>query len=152
MNVDRILQTLNEHEVKYLLIGGLNFYFRHKPVATYDVDLWIEDSEANRRRCELALAELNAEWGTTDEDWGPVENKPAGWLDIQSVYCLNCPDAPVDVFRNVTGLPDWETCAARAVLETVDEGIEYLGLADVDMLKCQLLKLSVIPSGTDICA
>ena len=52
MNVDRILAAMRDHSVRCLLIGGMNYLLRHEPVLTYDVDLWIEDTEANRRRCE----------------------------------------------------------------------------------------------------
>ena len=48
MNVDRILETFNRHEVAWLLIGGMNFLLRHKPVLTFDVDLWVDDTVQNR--------------------------------------------------------------------------------------------------------
>ena len=80
MNVDHILGTLNGHHVAYILIGGMNFLLRHAPVLTYDVDLWIEDTPENRDRCERALGELQAEWGASDRDWGPVAAKAEGWL------------------------------------------------------------------------
>ncbi|HMP89874.1 MAG TPA: hypothetical protein PJ991_06720 [Kiritimatiellia bacterium] len=51
INVDRILDTLNRREVEYILIGGMNFLLRHKPVLTFDVDIWINDNESNRTKC-----------------------------------------------------------------------------------------------------
>lgn len=39
MNVDGILRGLNDHGVEYILIGGMNFLLRHRPVLTYDVDI-----------------------------------------------------------------------------------------------------------------
>jgi hypothetical protein len=57
MNVDRILGTMQDHGVRCLLIGGMNYLLRHEPVLTYDVDLWIEDTAANRRRCEQAIGD-----------------------------------------------------------------------------------------------
>ena len=47
MNVDHVFQTLNHHEVAYLVIGGMNFLLRHVPLLTYDIDVWIEDSAEN---------------------------------------------------------------------------------------------------------
>jgi hypothetical protein len=138
MNVDHILGTFNQHGVSYLLIGGMNFLLRHLPVTTYDVDLWIEDQPANRLQCEAALAALDAEWGQTDADWGPVARLPAGWLDRQGVYSLNSPHGAIDVFRSVHGLPDWPTVAARAIPESTQGGIAYHGICDEDMLQCQL--------------
>jgi hypothetical protein len=138
VNVDRILDTLNRFQVDYLLIGGMNFLLRHEPVLTYDVDIWIEDSDANRRRCEQALCELEAEWGRTDEDWKPVRQQPGGWLDVQGVYCLTSPQGAIDVFRRVAGLDTWQASRDFGVQETTASGIPYVGLSDADMLRCQV--------------
>ena len=37
MNVDAMLRVLNEEQVDYLLIGGMNFLIRHLPKLTFDV-------------------------------------------------------------------------------------------------------------------
>jgi len=137
MDVDHILDTMNRHSVECLLIGGMNFLLRHAPVLTYDVDLWIADTPANRRRCEAALAALQAEWGATEDDWGPVAARPAGWLDCQALYCLTSPAGAVDIFRAVKGLDDWAAAYARAVSGVTAGGIAYRGLSDADMLRSQ---------------
>lgn len=137
MNVDHILQSLNEREVAYLLIGGVNFLLRHAPVLTFDVDLWIEDVEDNRRCCERALAELEAAWGVTDADWGPVIDKQPGWLDRQRVFCLNSPHGAIDIFRTVAGLDGWQQSRDQAIEEQTAAGVPYWGISDEDMLRCQ---------------
>jgi hypothetical protein len=138
MNVDRILAAFNRHEVRYLLIGGVNYLLRHKPVLTFDIDLWIEDVEANRRRCEAALSELQAEWGQDEPDWRSVATRTAGWLSTQSVYCLTSPHGAIDIFRSVQGLPDWQAAFSRAVSGQTAAGTSYRGLSDQDMLASQL--------------
>jgi len=138
MDVDHILATMNDCQVEYLLIGGMNFLLRHEPVLTFDVDLWIDDQAANRRRCERALTALEAEWGESDSDWGKVAERDSGWLDRQPVYCLNSPSGAIDIFRSVTGLPDWATSRTRASLDATASGTAYWGLSDGDMLQCQL--------------
>src|SRR5687767_6206542 len=125
MNVDYILSTFHQHQVDYLMIGGMHFLLRHSPILTYDVDLWIEDSDANRVRAEGALAALDAEWGRTDADWEPVAAKPAGWLSAQGVYCLNSPHGAIDIFRQVAGLGDWHTSVQSAVATSTMGGISY---------------------------
>ena len=137
MNVDHILDTMNRTGVAYLLFGGMNFLLRHAPVLTFDIDLWIEDGEENRRRCERALGELAAEWGVADDDWGPVTQKGPGWLDRQGVFCLNSPHGAIDIFRSVKGLDDWNTSRSQAREESTAAGTRYLGLSDTDMLRCQ---------------
>jgi hypothetical protein len=138
MDVDHILATLNAHNVAYLLIGGMNFLLRHHPVLTYDIDIWIEDSDENRRGCEEALSALNAEWGETNVDWGPVGQRAAGWMNRQAVFCLNSPYGAIDVFRSVHGLSDWTASRAQAIPGRTGGGIDYYGLSDEDMLRCQM--------------
>lgn len=138
MNLDHILKSLNRHKVNYLLIGGMNYLLRHQPVTTFDIDFWIEDSEANRIRCEKALAELKAEWGTSDKDWGPVASQSRGWLSHQRLFCLTSPYGAIDVFRAVKGLISWRQARARAVRSITGSGVAYHGLSDRDMLRSQL--------------
>ena len=138
MNIELVLQTMNRFQVAYLLIGGMNFMLRHKPLLTYDIDLWIEDTEANRRKCELALVDLDAEWGSTDENWGPVSKLPAGWQDAQTIYCLNSPHGAIDIMRAVKGMEDWQKSWRDSLEEATNKGTPFRGLSDADMLQCQL--------------
>lgn len=138
MDSDRVFDCLNRHGVQYLLIGGLNYMLRHAPVLTFDIDIWIDDTAENRHRCEKALAELGAEWGSTDEDWGPVSAKSPGWLDRQGMFCLMSPSGAIDIFRSVRGLGDWAESHLRSAAEATASGVRYHGISDEDMLRCQL--------------
>jgi hypothetical protein len=138
MNIDRILDTCNRHGVNYLLIGGMNFLLRHQGNMTYDLDLWIEDTDDNRLRTEQALSALDAEWGPTDTTWQPVAQMPAGWLSRQSLFSLLSPHGAIDIFRSVRGLPDWQTCFQRAAREHFSPSIGYHAICDEDMLHSQL--------------
>jgi len=138
MDLDRILNTFNKHQVGCLLIGGMNFLLRHDPVLTFDVDLWIEDTPENRGRTEDALAELDAQWGLSEQDWKPVAQHRRGWLSCQGVYCLTSAVGAIDIFRTVQGLASWRECRSRACAGTTGSGTPYWGLSDADMLQCQL--------------
>jgi hypothetical protein len=129
---------MNQHGVDFMLIGGMNFLLRHEPILTFDVDLWIEDSDENRRRCENALAALDAEWGATDKTFELVRNKSSGWLDQQQVFSLHSPHGSIDLFRSVQGMPDWSIARQRAIAEKTSTGVDYYGISDEDMLTCQL--------------
>ncbi len=138
MDIDHILTVLNRRGVHYLLIGGVNFLLRHKPVLTFDIDFWIEDDPGNCLRCEGALAELDAEWGPAEKTWGPVTALPTGWLSRQTIYCLSSPHGAIDIFRSVAGLPSWQQSFATSVSGQTAAGTVYRGLSDADMLACQL--------------
>jgi hypothetical protein len=137
VNVDRVLQALNDQGVRYLLIGGMNFLLRHRPVLTFDVDVWVAPEAGNLLCTERALADLDAEWGATDESWQPVRNRTPGWLGGQSVYCVTSPHGAIDIFLAVSGLDDWPACWTRAPDERTASGVAYRGLSDRDMLTCQ---------------
>jgi hypothetical protein len=137
MNPGHILAIFGKRRVDCLLIGGMNFLLRHRPVSTFDVDLWVRDEMANLERVNAALIELGAEWGPTERAWAPVP-KNAEWLVRSPVYCLTSPAGAIDIFRSVKGLESYEGCWERSILAHTAEGIPYRGLSDSDMLACQL--------------
>lgn len=137
MNIDRILEAFNRYGVEYILVGGINFLLQHKPVLTFDVDFWINDTQENRNRCERALAELDVSWGETDEDWGKVAQLNPGWLSRQAMFCTMSPHGAIDIFRAMKGLGSWADSVRSATKGKTASGTEYLGLSDADMLQCQ---------------
>lgn len=137
VNVDHILATLNVQEVEFLLIGGINFMLRHRPILTFDVDVWIRDTAENRARCESALALLGAEWGASESDWGPVSRMRPGWMTRQPLFAFSTTYGALDVFRHLAGLDDWDAAHARALPGRTADGTSFLGLSDRDMLACQ---------------
>lgn len=55
-----LLALFHEHEVRYLIVGGLAFIFHAKPRYTIGMDLWVEGSRENMARANLALAEYGS--------------------------------------------------------------------------------------------
>ncbi len=55
-----LLALLGQHEVRYLIVGGLAFVYHAKPRYTKDMDLWIEPAVSNLERANLALAEFGS--------------------------------------------------------------------------------------------
>jgi predicted nucleotidyltransferase len=55
-----MLALLSEHQVRYLIIGGLAFIFHAKPRYTKDMDLWVEGTAANIVRANRALTEFGS--------------------------------------------------------------------------------------------
>jgi hypothetical protein len=138
VNVDGILETFHRRNVDAILIGGMNFLLRHQPVLTFDVDLWVADSEENLAKTAEALRDLHAQWGRDDQSWGLL---PPGfsWLRGQSVFCLTSPYGAIDIFREVAGLEgQWAACRERCSEQKTASGIFYASLSDRDMLACQM--------------
>ncbi len=138
MNIDLILSAMNRHAVDYLLVGGVNVLLRHSPITTLDIDFWIEDSPQNRVRCQAAMEELEASWGSTDDQWRPVAELGPDWLGWQHVFCLLSPHGSIDLFRSLKGLENWSECRQRTVTGATASGVPFYALSDFDMLQCQL--------------
>ena len=138
MNTDAILESFHRHGVDAILIGGMNFLLRHQSVLTFDIDFWVKDTDENLSRVATALRDLGAEWGKSEETWGPL---PGGhdWLRTQNIFCLTTPYGAIDIFRSVEGLHDqYEACKTRSSVERSEGGSSYRSLSDQDMLACQL--------------
>ena len=137
MNVDQILRTLNESQVDYLLIGGMNFLIRHLPELTFDVDIWVRDEAGNLERLNQSLRRLGAEWGRTEAEWRAVA-EDWHWLQSQGVFCLTTSQGALDIFRDVRGLEGkYRECRDRGIPMATAAGVSFVGLSDPDMLTCQ---------------
>ncbi len=104
IDVIQILRALQAQDVEFMVIGGMHFLFRHEPILTYDLDIWIRDTAENRSRCHAALVELDASWGETEASWRPIAERSDDWLARQSVFSVLTEYGPLDIFRSVAGL------------------------------------------------
>ena len=55
-----MLELLDRHRVRYLIIGGLAFIYHAKPRYTKDMDLWLDSEPENVERANLALSEFGS--------------------------------------------------------------------------------------------
>ncbi len=63
-----MLQLLNKHRVRYLIIGGLAFIYHAKPRYTKDMDLWIDPAPENVKRANRALSEFGSPYALSAEN------------------------------------------------------------------------------------
>ena len=57
----KFFQILNKHSVKYILVGGLAVNYHGFSRSTGDVDLWVDESDENRKKLVDTLKEKNIE-------------------------------------------------------------------------------------------
>lgn len=55
-----MLELLEKHGVRYLIVGGLAFIFHAKPRYTKDMDIWLDFTPDNVARANRALAEFGS--------------------------------------------------------------------------------------------
>lgn len=58
MDIERLLRLLNEHSVRYVVIGATAFPVHGYARATLDVDIFIDAERGNAERARIALAEF----------------------------------------------------------------------------------------------
>ena len=137
MDIDRILNILARQQVDCILIGGVNFLLHHAAELTFDMDIWVNDTDENLARLNAALREMKAEWGQTEKEWAPVPNTHH-WLKTQNLFCLTTGLGAVDIFRVVKGLEGkYAECVAEARRAKTAGGAPYVGLSDRHMLISQ---------------
>ena len=83
-----IPETLNRHQVQYLVIGGFAATMHGCPEQTFDLDILYAGTPANRQHLLAALQSINAQW---DE---PLTDLV---LQRQPVFALNTKFGDLDI-------------------------------------------------------
>src|SRR5262245_11856001 len=123
MNTDfkELLRAFNDHEVRYLIVGGYAVMKYSEPSFTTDLDDWVEESTKHSQRVFKALTEFGAPLsGLTEADFAS-----------NGFYQMGRPPARVDVLMELTGL-DFQAAWRRRVAGSYD-GVEthFLSLEDL---------------------
>jgi predicted nucleotidyltransferase len=115
------IRTLNEHRVRYLIIGGYAVAFHGHPRATDDVDVLIDPSEANVRRVERALIAFVG-----------IAPRPEALRSRRGMVRVGGPAAHIDITTKVDGLAAFEPLWARRERgEFMGEAAPFLSLRDL---------------------
>lgn len=125
----RILEDLNDAEVRYLLIGGIAL-IRHGVVrATRDIDAAFDPDPENVRR----IQSLVSKWGATRPDGSPI---PDDGISPERSIHLSTPMGELDLVPEAVSGFGFEELLARAETRKVD-GVEapICSLADLVAMK-----------------
>lgn len=131
LDATTILKRLAEHEVDYVVIGGVAVQAHGHTRTTQDLDVFPEASEDNRRRLACALAALNAR--PIGRDRGHSEQ-----LEIprEGVLELDTDVGGVDVHLSPAGSAAYQDVRRRALeLEVTGIPLRVAGLDDLIAMK-----------------
>ena len=104
-SIESLLRSLNDADVRYVIIGATAFAVHGWVRATADVDLFIADDRANVEKLRAVLTEFG--YDITD----------AGVEDFQKYkILLRQDDLPLDLHPFVAGAPAFEDVWARRVV------------------------------------
>jgi predicted nucleotidyltransferase len=112
LDAERILRTLAEHRVEYVLIGGLAVQTHGHVRTTNDADLIPAPDPANLERLAAALRALEARVLNPDEEGTDIEAK---MLPRATIWQFATRDGGIDVMHEVPGGSPYAELSERAL-------------------------------------
>lgn len=128
LDTERILRTLNEHGVQFVLIGGLAALVHGSTLATADADVLPEPGPENLERLLDALMTLDAQVLVAEqrlamesaEPWEVTElRRGAAGLEVADAWHFTTSAGPIDVVMQVTGVGRYHDHLSAAVQREV---------------------------------
>jgi len=116
------IQSLNDSEVRYLVVGGYAVALHGHPRYTNDIDIWIESTSENASRIIRALEQFGfASLGLKEEDF-LVQNQ---------IVQLGYPPNRIDLLTAIPGV-DFPSCHRdRVDVETDGVRVSFINLENL---------------------
>ena len=92
-----LLQSLNEHKVEYLIVGGYAVMKYTEPRFTKDLDVWVDTSPENSARLFQALAGFGAPLALDGVT-------PQTFTRADTVYQIGVAPVRIDILTRITGV------------------------------------------------
>ena len=117
------IELLNEHKVRYLVVGGYAVAFHGHPRYTKDLDVWIEVSPYNANNILNALKKFG---------FGSLGLKQDDFLESDQIIQLGYPPNRIDILTTLKDLK-FEDCY-KAKVEVEIQGL-HIDFIDIENLK-----------------
>lgn len=130
---DRILRTLADHGVRYVLVGGIAATLRGSPSMTYDIDVAPDLAPDNLDRLTAALRELGAvRYTEPDED---IAEPRSDELKAR-VEQFASPIGYIDVLRELRAIGGYDRLIGQAdLIDVAGTGVYVAALDDIIVSK-----------------
>jgi hypothetical protein len=103
------IQSLNENNVRFLVVGGYAVAFHGHPRYTKDLDVWIEINPDNAQRLIQALEQFG---------FASLELIPNDFLEWGMIVQLGYPPNRIDLIMGLAGV-DFEECYDKRMITDV---------------------------------
>jgi predicted nucleotidyltransferase len=113
-----LLKRLSEHEVEFVIVGGVAGVLHGSSLVTRDLDICAPLNRENLARILMALSGLAPRFRMTP-DRRPVSTNPEDYVGFRNLYLLT-DWGQLDILSEIMGLGDHENVARNAI--TVDLG------------------------------
>jgi Nucleotidyl transferase AbiEii toxin, Type IV TA system len=131
-----ILATLVEHEVDFVLIGGLAAVAHGSRRVTRDIDLVVAPEDSNLARLERALGELGAVQLVEGGAQAPIEPGDVAPIALGSTLHTRSPAGRLDVVGAPAGAAPYAALRERSIVARVGGAdVRVSGLDDLIAMK-----------------
>ena len=117
------IESLNDNDVRYLVVSGYAVAFHGHPRYTKDIDIWIELEPTNAQKVIAALKQFG---------FGPLELKAEDFLVEDQIIQLGYPPSRIDLITTLVAV-EFEECFATREEVTMDGVV--VNFIDVENLK-----------------
>ncbi len=122
------LTSLNENDVRYILVGGFSVILHGYSRTTGDMDIWVERTEENYQKIKIAFKQFGMPvFDMTEENFLRHKN----W----DVFTFGNPPSAIDLMIAVKGLNFMETFNNAVIFE--DEGLSIRTIHKTDLIKAK---------------
>jgi predicted nucleotidyltransferase len=115
------MQTLQRHDVRFVVIGGVAARLWGSPTMTDDVDICYDRNPANLQRLAAALTELHARLREVDDDVPFLLD--ATTLAKGQNFTFTTSAGPLDVLGLPAGVKDFTELAVNAAQFDLGDGV-----------------------------
>lgn len=124
------IQSLNDNQVRYLIVGGYAVAVHGHPRYTKDLDVWIEMTRENAERVAKALEDFG---------FGSLELSADDFLVPSQIVQLGYPPSRIDLINVLSGV-DFSECHAARIQITLDGTV-------VDFIDIENLRKNKLATG-----
>jgi len=120
---EKLLRTLERHQVRYVVIGGIGATLHGSPLPTRDTDICPEASDSNLDRLAAALRELEARIRAADAPEGLPFTCDAAFLRQMKLLNLTTAFGDLDLSFEPAGTRGYDELEPRSVRYDLGDGI-----------------------------
>lgn len=136
LDLRRLFATLDRHEVRYVVIGGIAAIAHGNPRATFDLDVTPRLDRSNLERLAVALEELNARLRGIEglpHDRSPTD---PDHLAHGGNWTLMTDAGPLDIMADPAGAAPYDDLERRAVnVQMGEHTLRIVGRGDLIAMK-----------------
>lgn len=115
------IQLLNDHKVKYMVVGAYALSLHGRPRHTGDLDIWIKPDAENARK----MVDVIADFG-----FAPLSLTEDDFLRENYVTQLGYPPLRIDILNSISGVDFDEAYPMRLVTEMEGLAVSFINASD----------------------